>query len=67
MKNLPPEPKTKPASDHDLNLLHCEEGDPCERIIEIGADGHVWVNALCGEILPVMKVLSLEVQQPDSL
>jgi len=57
-----PRPKLKSAPVpnqplEEVELDHCPPGDPCERIIEIRPDGVVWVNALCGEIIPVLKTL----------
>lgn len=57
-------PSNKSNPEKELALLHCEAGDPCECVIEIRTDGTVWVNALCGEILPVVQALSTDIQQP---
>lgn len=72
MKNLPQnqKPKTSEIAQTSTDkpiyqLEHCVEGDPCERVIDLRPDGTLWVNALCGEILPVIQSIEPRLKDAD--
>jgi hypothetical protein len=65
MKKTPIKPPTKGKSKKNLELEHCEPGDPCERTIEVRPDGTVYISALCGEILPVARALDPDLREAE--